>query len=48
LLWLDAMGCELPMPRTLELAVRTSLPLASRDVALAQTAEATGVMLFKS
>jgi predicted nucleic acid-binding protein len=32
----------------LELAVRTGLPLATRDVALARAAEATGVMLFKS
>src|ERR1700674_5069529 len=32
----------------LELAVRTALPLATRDVALARAAAATGVMLFKS
>jgi predicted nucleic acid-binding protein len=32
----------------LELAVRTALPLATRDVSLARAAEATGVVLFKS
>jgi predicted nucleic acid-binding protein len=32
----------------LELAVRTALPLATRDVSLARAAEATGVALFKS
>jgi predicted nucleic acid-binding protein len=32
----------------LELAVRTALPLATRDAALARAAEAAGVALFKS
>ena len=32
----------------LELAIRTTLPLATRDHSLARVAEATGVALFKS